>query len=205
MSIDNAVLFSIKPIHVYNICEFGKRIEVRKTIPNLKLPFTGYIYCTKDKSYPLWLGPFGVCKQNIEDDPDYHMNGKIIGSFTCNEIREFVWDDYNHCYDIDDDSLKATCLTQEDLYNYGKGKTLYGICIDNFICYYIPKPLNYLAQTCKSYIDGDKCDDCLYFIDARGYEYDESDCGCGGLKPLHRPPQAWCYVRLNIPLPGCKK
>lgn len=41
------ILFSVQPQHTVNILNGDKTIEVRKTMPQIKLPCKGYIYCTK--------------------------------------------------------------------------------------------------------------------------------------------------------------
>ena len=190
----HSVLWSIKPKWTYEICTDTKKIEVRKTRPNLAVPFKNYIYCTKDRKFPLSLGPFGPSKLDFGDS-EYDMQGKIVAEFICPEVIEFTWDEYNCCYAISDDDLSLTCLTQEELYEYGKGKTLYGIRIENLITYDKPKPLWTMRHLCKEYgSENPYCDDCPYFIDDRSYEYDESDCGVSGLPPFIRPPQSWAYA-----------
>lgn len=197
--ITSNVLFSIHPKWTYKILIGTKLIEIRKRIPKVKLPFTAYIYCTLDKKFPLSLGPFGPGM--IEDnDPEYNMQGKVVGEFTCPEILEFTWDDYNHCYDIDDDSLEKSKLTQEELYNYGKGATLYGIVISNVITYDKPRDLDDVRVSCPNYSDDAnalECWDCPHFC--HYIEPDWSDeykfCMVDGDKPLTRPPQSWQYVK----------
>lgn len=56
-----SVLISIRPKHIQDICEqigekngkplYKKTIEVRKTKPNLEIPFRCLIYATKPKNY----------------------------------------------------------------------------------------------------------------------------------------------------------
>ena len=195
----NKILYSIHPKWVYKILIGTKLIEVRKTVPKVELPFEGYIYCTKDKKFPLALGPFGPGM--IEDnDPEYNMQGKVVGEFMCSKILEFTWDDFNHCYNIDDDSLANTRLSQEDLYNYGKGATLYGIVISNVITYDKPRYLDDVRVLCPNYSKDPnilECWDCPHFCHyifpncSDEYKF----CMVDGDKPLSRPPQSWQYIK----------
>lgn len=196
-NINNNVLFSIHPKWTYKILIETKTIEIRKTIPKINLPFTGYIYCTKDKKYPLSLGPFGPVLMTT-DDMLYDMQGKIVAKFTCNEIREFVWDEYNYCYDIDDDSLRQSKLTQEELKSYGKGKTLYGIVISNITTYLEPKSLSSANIICHNYtqdMNSLHCINCPDWCHYQPYDHEEYRwCNKDGKKELIRPPQSWQYI-----------
>lgn len=199
MDLRDGILFSIKPNYTSDIVNFNKKIEIRKNIPIWQLPVKCYIYCTKDKSYPLYLGPFGASRINVEDDEEYMMNGKIVAEFTCKEIRQYNYFEEMPYYDISDDDLQLTCLTQDQLWEYGKGKTLYGIVISDLLVYDVPKPLYTLKYHCKEYgSDNPNCTECEYYIDGQCYEYDESDCGVDGMKPIKRAPQSWCYARPYI-------
>lgn len=195
MAVNLGILWSIKPQWTYNILIGNKSIEVRKTKPHFDSHTRHYIYCTKNKKFPIFLGPFGPSRLDF-GDADYNMQGKIVAEFTSPEIIEISWDEYNNTYDISDDDLALTCLTQEDLIEYGGGKTLYGIRIDNLIVYDKPKPLWVMRHLCKEYgSDNPQCSmECPYFIDGQSYEYDESDCGVSGLKPFIHPPQSWAYA-----------
>ncbi len=42
-----AVLLSIRPKWCKEIANLRKTVEIRKTVPNLEVPFKCYIYCTK--------------------------------------------------------------------------------------------------------------------------------------------------------------
>ncbi len=156
---------SIKPKWCKLIASGEKTIEVRKTKPKLNTPFKCYIYCTKAKDFfsigdgvyaasdELYRLPTGEIKfgdsfelpANWVDkyDKDNFLNGKVIGEFVCDEILQFNQDDYDYPnYDISDDDLNRTCLSQEDLYKYGNGKTLYGWHISDLVIYDKPKDLS---------------------------------------------------------------
>lgn len=179
-----AVLLSIQPKWCELIASGKKTVEVRKTRPKIETPFKCYIYMTAgDASYPVTVDGFPmIC----------HNNGgmTVIGEFVCNEIYSDT--DFNV---KTRELLHNACLTLFDIAKYLKPKqTAHFWHISNLIIYDKPKELSEFKTVCKSYHDGDKCDDCKYFIDGRGYEYDESDCACDGLKPIERPPQSWCYL-----------
>ena len=83
------VLLSIKPKYCEFIANGKKTIEVRKTKPELELPFKCYIYCTKSND--------GLIKGDISTTVDYvaKNSGKVIGEFVCDAYiidRTFVYD-----------------------------------------------------------------------------------------------------------------
>nr|DAH98538.1 MAG TPA: protein of unknown function (DUF365) [Caudoviricetes sp.] len=123
------------------------------------------------------------------------FNGKVIGEFVCDSIFPIRVFENGTIQDYMFHNIDKSCVPYDDIANYiGKDQTGYGWHISDLLIYDQPRELSEFKIFCKSYDDGDKCDDCKYFIDGRGYEYDESDCGCNGTKPLERPPQSWCYV-----------
>lgn len=190
------VLYSIHPKWVYKILIGTKLIEVRKTVPKVELPFEGYIYCTKDNSLVISLGPFGPAMLDFEDE--YVMNGKIVAKFTCNRIHTYPYNKHTEKYLIDEDELALTCLQHEDLVAYGKGKPLYGIYIDNVEIFEQPLPVSCARVAChyfEKYNDTLECDSCPYLVVDQAYEYEEDYCGVDGVKPLIRPPQSWGYIR----------
>jgi predicted transcriptional regulator len=192
----NYVLFSIQPKWVYKILIGTKLIEIRKRVPKLKPPFTCYIYCTMDNKFPLSLGPFGPGMLK-DDDPDYNMQGKIVGQFTCSEIREYTYDENNPYYDISDDDLELSKLTQKQLYEYGKGKTLYGIVISDVITYEKPFELGMMTAACPYFMTSCNCtkdEGCEYLYYYECYDYCDEYCMCDGFPSLKRPPQSWQYV-----------
>ena len=187
-SILPSIMQSIKPQYCEFIAVGKKTIEVRKTRPKLKPPFKVYIYCTKNTysggviKQPLYLSnnePFMKSKIGVYDFEI--VNGKVIGEYICDEIQEWVFDnEYTYSYDISDDDLALTCLTQEQLWKYGKGKTLYGNHISNLKIYDEPKELSEFKQ----------CHKCPYGDISNCAKHDYS---CDGTYKLTRPPQSWCY------------
>jgi hypothetical protein len=196
------VLISLNPQWCHFLANGEKSIEIRKTKPSIDVPFKCYIYCANKKN----------CFVNIHDARNsYTGNGKVIGEFVCDKIDVYrfdwvaftAWGEKN--FDIDDITLKKTCLTREQFNNYGISEfshreNLYGWHISDVKIYDKPKALSEFSRyrysekimdegdfacykpddcTCMDYYDGgDNCFECIF----------------GGRKQITRPPQSWCYV-----------
>ena len=161
-----SVLLSIKPKYCELIASGKKTIEVRKTKPKLDTPFKCYIYCIKD-FYRAGDGYF-----------QGKYCGKVIGEFVCDEIIEILPDNEIYgIYDISDDEVIASCLVNGDLWDYGKGKTLYGWHISNLVVYDKPRELKEFSSG-NSKLEFNNTED--------GFPWKWS-----GMK---RPPQSWGYV-----------
>ena len=78
----NAVLVSIHPEWCGRIVSGEKTIEVRKSRPNLKMPFRCYIYC----SMPKTKDPHRILEIHGVDGEIRKANGKVIGEFICRKI-----------------------------------------------------------------------------------------------------------------------
>ena len=178
-----AILISILPKWVEKIASGEKTIEVRKSKPKLEMPFKCYIYCT--------AGTFDITDiQDLSTDSVRKTadgRGKVIGEFVCDRIDEWKYlpdhidenefEYYIECKDGDD-----TCLTYDEIYNYGKGKTLYGWHISKLKIYDKPKELReFWKVKCTNKKGG--CIGC------------EAKPSC--IKTITRPPQSWCYVEEN--------
>lgn len=205
-----AVLMSIHPQWCEKIFSGEKTIEVRRNRPKLEPPFTVYVYCTKAKNIRedgLYLLPndkelyLGCKEKDLEFvcwEGDFR-NGKVIGSFICDRIDEIEPDleYYSDGYDIDDDRLAETCLTREQLREYGKGVTLYGWHITDLKIYDKPRELGEFYTICNKYGD-DSCGDCPYLaVEQCSFPCDDcvdTWCSVDNIKPITRPPQSWCYV-----------
>lgn len=134
--LNHDVLFSIKPKYVHLILEGKKTIEIRKTRCRSVPSFRGFIYCTTDPTYPLWKCDISrFARGRVVNRPELNCNGKIVGHCTISVVDEYRWNDKLHCYDIDTESLTKTCLTQEELIAYGKGKPLYGYHLEYVLPY----------------------------------------------------------------------
>ena len=165
-----AVLISIQPKWCQLISSGKKTIEVRKTKPNLQMPFKCYIYCTKSRTP---YESFGVNKRPIE------CGGYVIGEFVCDCI-------VSHCEMSNADIAEQQgCIKREKLFEYANGKELYGWHISNLVIYDEPKKLSefYAIKKCNSCrISGYESSACTY----------DEDCKVPAV--ITRPPQSWCYV-----------
>ena len=160
-----AVLLSIRPKWCKKIANRRKTIEIRKTAPNLEVPFKCYIYCTQSG---VALGAWG-------------KHGKVIGEFTCDRIDRLAPANEPYgIYDIDDDYVLQTCLGNGALWDYGHGTPLYGWHISDLRIYDTPREL---VEFERPY-DCDKCDAVW-----------ATTCNqCSDDRKIKFPPQSWFYV-----------
>lgn len=187
-----AVMISIKPKWCELIASGGKTIEVRKTRPRVATPFKVYIYCTANKQ-----GVKDLLEIHGTDGKIRKANGKVIGEFICKKM-EICLVGYNTNTGVETyhELLDGSCLSANELMEYGKWKPLYGWHISDLVIYDKPKELSEFRMECKE-VDAfnSKCECCEYYYsesnESIGF-YDE--CLCDGLKPITRPPQSWCYV-----------
>lgn len=154
---DRAVLLSIKPKYCELIASGKKTVEVRKTRPKILTPFKGYIYCTKPKmitkyvfkpeDYPEYMRPEKTifCKIPDASSPfcsPVNGNSKVIGEFVCEHIsmniKGYNQDGVPAYWTL----LNGSCLTADELDDYGKWKMLYGLHISNLKIYDKPKELS---------------------------------------------------------------
>jgi len=209
------VLQSIKPMYCFGIAygiktpvpvpNSNKEYEVRKTKPKIPTPFKAYTYCCKSDGDGCI--PAGLPREWL---------GKIVFEYICNEIIEIIADDFNYGhYDISDDDLAKTHLTQEQLWEYGKGKTLYLWHISDLVIYNEPKELNDFAKANfptfdEMNDDGSLCQYCpatnfgQNFVNGVPDDfqcdfdcYDAYEDYAAQNRFLTRPPQSWCYVEVN--------
>lgn len=167
-----SVLMSIKPKYCELIALGKKTIEVRKTKPNLQLPFKCYIYCTK-KFYKKGDGYFqGKCY------------GKVIGEFICDKVEPIVYvkNGYLHIEEA------GTCLSGQELTDYYNGSKIYGWHISNLVIYDESKELYEFEKPCPY---DEECVLCKYY--RNGGIYTTPYCDWDEFE-LTRPPQSWRYV-----------
>ena len=200
-----SVLISIQPKWCEFIANGKKTIEVRKTKPKLATPFKCFIYCTLQRSNEFfqslknWYGEYeALSKWNREKWG--LKKGKVIGEFMCDEIVEILPDNEIYgIYDISDDEVIASCLVNGDLWDYGKGTTLYGWNISNLVIYDKPRELGEFKRFCEGVSGKVGCRGCEYYYE----ENDESQghfemCGCDNLRPITRPPQSWMFCESEV-------
>lgn len=200
-----AVLISIRPKWCGEIIPGKKKIDVRKTRPNLLTPFKCYIYCTNPRHYvdsrhwfsypaePLWITANKDVKSNQErgDGDCILLNGKVIGEFVCDYIKCIP----PEMFVVKEDAesvLQGSCLTPKEAKEYAgwkpgaylsECKDLYGWQISDLVIYDTPKELSEFKGVCK-HMDRDCCA-CPFF------DYNAMDCMS---RKITRPPQSWCYV-----------
>ena len=205
-----AVLISIQPKWCELIASGKKTVEVRKTKPKIEVPFKCYIYCTKGDALALPClnnphytihrinngtlnGRQMTAKEREQSDHSF-ANGKVIGEFVCRGIMQ-PHISLSHM-------AKESCLTEQELFEYSNGKTLYGWRITDLVIYDKPKELsefrtldNEAVQKCEHRIQT------YYAFTDTGYIKNGMACGfkddwCDKCKtkPITRPPQSWCYV-----------
>lgn len=204
-----SVLISIKPEHCCNILNKDKILEIRTTCPaewkkyldgktNIKPESCKvYIYCTSHNNYKdsLYLADDGKYDVDyyIPSEKDFVLNGKVVTEFILNEIDK-IERDLNDClpknrYETTAQQLKNSCLTEQKLWGYGKGKTLYAWHIDDLIIYDTPKELSDFKKENKchytDYEQGCCFENCTFF--------DLKDCD-GKYSKITVAPQSWCYV-----------
>ena len=192
-----SILISMNPEFVEKILNHTKTIEIRKTKPKCELPCKVYIYCTKGKTTIDyierkgeldWFGNIAE-KTLILTSPKYKFSmgeklGKVIAEFTLNKVDTLERDlsDWlpKNRYDVSNDLLKDINLNQNELWNYGQGKTLYAWHIDDLKVYDKPKPLQVFFRPCGD-CDKKDTDRCIY---------EDSYCRA----KVIRPPKSYCYV-----------
>ena len=184
-------LYSINRPHTDHIKSGRKLWEIRKSKPNIPVPFPAFIYETKKK---------GGC-------------GKVIGEFVCDRIDEI-------CLECSDWSklrpaeIPYTGLTDKEIVEYlGNGKTGYGLHISNLKIYDKPKEISEFNKPFKYDGDGIICGTREEMNDI--YEFDcetvfgkiypdfslkDFDCKhCPKARDFYRltrPPQSMCYVEV---------
>lgn len=186
------VLISIQPRWCELILSGKKTVEIRKTKPNIKMPFRCYIYCTKDNKYFL-------------DDGKRRLNGKVIGEFVCTKIdriqKRGINDNFDYCYlslnvfgnddiEIEITDIKKSCIKKDELNSYGSNSNvLYAWHISNLVIYDKPKELR--EFNFPHYRECDiECRKCKFSIPVKTILGVEYDCD----RSVKRPPQSWCYV-----------
>ncbi len=188
-----AILMTIRPEHLVKILNGDKTIEIRKTIPKCKLPIDVYLVCSKAKPYYVRAIKNGKSIPMVDGwqksfRDEYGINGKVVCKFVLNKWEEMPF--YEGYYDAipayeinpHDIPLKA-CLSIQEINQYGKGKDLYALPIDNLVIFDKPKEIS----------------------DFENFNPKDNDipeaCITSSWQILHQPltkaPQSWqyCYVK----------
>lgn len=180
-----AVLRSVKPYWFYLICEGIKKIEVGKTAPQSdEWDSTVYLYCSKDmRSFSR------IPEQHREKYKNYL--GTVGAKFVCYEIEDILYlleSDLVMTFLPKYTSPAGSCLTSEELLQYGKGKPLYGWHISDLTIYDTPKEISEFRKACDFRSNCGVCTRKQYLIEDGFAQF----MGCN--KRIYRPPQSWCYV-----------
>ena len=175
------VLLSVRPQWCELIANGKKTIEVRKTRPKLETPFKCYIYQTKPKDRLITIMRDGdenygeiyhgkpVFIKTYGEDYWTGRNQKVIGEFVCDHVKMESVGYIDHVAGYH--GLESgTCLTAEQLMEYGKWAFLYGWHISALQIYDKPKELSEFRKP----------------IMPMGLRYEDD--------AIKRATQSWCYV-----------
>ena len=214
-----AVLLSIRPNWCKKIANLRKTVEIRKTAPNLEVPFKCYIYCTKapkklitifrdgEESYDgeIYHGKTKFITWDgigVPDDIDSAMQ-MVIGEFVCDDIRR-IGPEYCVVKEDIESAISGSCLTVPQVKDYagwksGMGyadlKDLYGWHISDLKIYDQPKPLSMFSRHgFRGMNETDVCgnESCEHYQPSGSYMLPPT-CAINGCC-LSKPPQSWCYV-----------
>ena len=179
------ILASLKPYYYYLIGERKKTIEVRKSALK-NLPQDIVFYMSKDEK------SFAKIPKEFQEKYREHF-GKVGLAIVCDKITRYNCDKNFDEYFIAGYigaymPLKEMCLTNKDLIEYGKGKTLYGWHISDLKIYDKPKELSEFYRPCNY---SGICYSCNRFR-PNGTPNDEPNDFCDG--EITRPPQSYMYV-----------
>ena len=177
-----AVLISIQPQWCEKIAARRKTMELRKSKPNIPVPFKCYIYQTRYK----WVFKIlRAMKLDTLADTLESGRGKVIGEFVCDHILR-------HCNMANADfAEQQSCVHRDKIFAYSGGKEVFGWHISNLVIYDKPKDL------CEFYKVGT--------LSVSEWEYQLYD-GSGDpsrrsyasylfTRAIRKPPQSWCYVQ----------
>lgn len=161
----SAVLISIQPCWCEKIAARWKTMELRKSKPNIPVPFKCYIYQTRHRWVFNLLRRLGM---NGLADTMGGGFGKVIGEFVCDHIL-------GHCEMANADlAEQQSYVRRKDILEYSGGKQVYGWNISDLKIYDRPKPLSeFRSFNCS-----------VYWED--GYPMPTHE--------IKRPPQSWFYV-----------
>lgn len=197
-----AVLISIKPEWCAMIASGKKTVEVRKTKPNLPVPFKVYIYCTADTVKHIVFDEYGdrqtelvpqrvigefICDCIFGIDTNYEIHDELPGS----PVETWLeWNDAPDGYEAMEELDKASCLSYEEIKSHVGVKGGYGWHISDLKIYDKPKELSDFRKLFPFNKDCSACD-------RGGNSFHPETCyGCGHFDgiDISRPPQSWRYV-----------
>lgn len=195
-----AVLMSIHPKYCELIFNREKTIEVRRSCPKLETPFEVLVYATKRGRPLVWGTPYVGFEERLTQTYGYSFadaerlfegvyNGKVIGSFVCDKVVKFSTEwisgvSRSPLY------IQGTYITGEQIFNYSKGRPLYGWHIIEPKLFDEPRDITEFAVYARCAQECSEYDICMK------YDSEETRMECPDFKkvPLKRAPQSWMYV-----------
>lgn len=137
-----SVLINIDRKYCYKIAERTKSIDIRRTIPDIEIPFKCYIYEPYDYEYD---------ESYVDYDDEYDVYcydnmGKVIGEFVCDYITTVkCYPEIRYLLDYPEKDFKSIIHAQmplSELISYANGNEIYGLNISDLVIYDDPKELN---------------------------------------------------------------
>lgn len=182
-----SVIISIRPEWVQKIFDGEKTLELRKTLPKVKPPFRCYIYCTKAR-YPhedfLVAIDQPTAERPFTSSHGYYGGGMVVAEFVCSEISRLDVPFPAYWEEVDQDALKAACLTYGQAHDYLGHRSGYAWHISELKIYEKPKSVwNFLKLPC---LRDSVCSLCHYWAFSRQI--------CTRNPMIQRAPQDWCYT-----------
>ena len=203
-----AVLISIQPKWCELIASGKKTIEVRKTVPKLKTPFKVYIYCTHgDNLNCLRIPYFSNATKFWVDNKAFgvnvtRVNGKVIGEFVCDSV-----DDIAYVTSAVEGTMipryvgnneSCTCLSEIEIFKYGRGNLLYAWHISDLKLYDEPLEVDEFYVNGKaSKTERETIDRYSGLISLKA-DIESYERVFKGKRHITKPPQSWCYVEEMI-------
>lgn len=179
-----SVIASLKPYYYYLVGEGIKTAEVRKSEPKADdWNRETYFYMSKDEK------SFAKIPKEYQDKYRKYF-GKVGLKFVCDRIIQcnyhsiITLDGINTTYFIFNDDLKATCLTYDEIENYGKGDDLYSWHISDLKIYDKPKELSEFRKPCSQKQCASWCKD---------MKVEHAICLNKDKRFMEKAPQSWGY------------
>ena len=148
--------------------------------------------CAEYGTIETWgeIGDVIVNPHLASEHVSFGMHGKVVGEFVCDKVIEYGYDviacakfEVNGAYVKEENRYNAgACLSEEEMYEYSKGKPLRGLHISELKIYDKPKELGEFKKynrTCKFSDLGyaipncKTCRDCNLTHAPRGWQYVE--------------------------------
>ena len=118
------ILISIQPYWCDRIIDGVKELEIRRTRPTIEPPFKCHIYCTKDRR--------GSIVSFAKPDGGFiFSNGHVIADFICDKVIEISVPYPAYSSEMNQDILKAACMSYSEMHRYAGHNTVYGLHISD--------------------------------------------------------------------------